>query len=525
MKFVILAAFIGSIFATVSCKKNSDDEDKELSNVKVHDEKHAMPIDTTQFAAFFKKYPKYKDFKSEINELYKKHPHFVWHDKDGVIEFAQVLYNEANQLDDEGLKVDIPYRKDVSRIFYNSNNNKAKINEELLISGMYFYYTKKKYEGLDKSASKKTGWYLPRDKTSYVAYLDTLMRDPNLLRKDKSEFFSQYYNLKKGLRKYRAINEKGGWGTINLGNNVKSLKPGDSSDVISQIRKRLFLEGYLKTNKGSKVYDDELVKAVNTYYKRQNMKPDSLITQSLVKELNVPVSERIKTISVNMERCRWITPKMDTTKEYIAVNIPSFTLKYYRDSEPPLTSKVVVGKELNKTVVFSGNMSYLAFSPYWNVPKSILEDEIKPKLKDNPNYLEERNMEWVDERVRQKPGGSNALGLVKFIFPNSNNIYLHDTPSKSLFNKEERAFSHGCVRVEKARELAIAITKEHGGWSADKVDEAMHADSENIFSLDKKIPVYIAYFTSWADEDGNVAFFEDIYNRDNRLSNLLYTSK
>lgn len=521
-----LLIVLGAVFTTVSCKKDKDGDVTDLSGIEVHDEKNTIAIDTAKFDAFFSKYPKYKEFRPEIKELYRKHRHYVWHDKDGVIEFAQVLYNEANQLDEEGVEKTIPYKNDISSIFYSRNKKKPTINEELLISSMYFYFTKKKYEGLDKNASKQTGWFLPREKTSYVSYLDTLMRDPGLIQKDESEFFSQYYKLKKGLKKYRDIEKKGGWGTITLDKGVKSLKPGDSASAIAQVRTRLYKEGYLKNDNKKNIYDDELLEAVNNYDRRNNKNIDSLITPGMIKELNVPVAERIKTISVNMERCRWITPSLDKAEEYIAVNIPSYRLQYFQDGEPELTSRVVVGKELNKTVVFSGNMSYLAFSPYWNVPESILEKEIRPKLAENPNYLAEHNMEWVEgaERVRQKPGGSNALGLVKFIFPNSNNIYLHDTPSKSLFNKEDRAFSHGCVRVQKARDLAVAITKKHGGWSERKVDEAMHADSENIFSLKKKIPVYISYFTAWADDDGNVGFYDDIYNRDNRLASLLYRS-
>jgi murein L,D-transpeptidase YcbB/YkuD len=154
-----------------------------------------------------------------------------------------------------------------------------------------------------------------------------------------------------------------------------------------------------------------------------------------------------------------------------------------------------------------------------------LEKEIKPDMAKNPNYLADHNMEWHDGRLRQKPGGQNSLGKVKFMYPNSNNIYLHDTPAKSLFNNDDRAFSHGCVRVEKARDLAILITKEDGNWTEAKVDERMNGSKETTYNLKKKIPVYIAYFTAWADENGNVAFFEDIYNRDNRLAGMLYAEK
>ena len=527
LRFITLIAVLGSMVTFTSCKKNKDELDEEaekVANVEVHDEEDTISIDKSQFDAFFKKYPEYSEFKEDINELYKEHDHYIWYDKGGVIEFANVLYNQTTQLDEEGLPRKIPYENDLSNLFSGNRKEERTVNNELLISSMYFFYTKKVYEGLDTKASRETGWYLPRERNSYVAYLDTLMRDPKLIVKDDSEFFEQYYNLKKGLKKYREIEKNGGWGTITLGKGVKSLKPGDSSATVAQVRERLYKEGYLAKNSKKPVFDDELTAAVNEYDRRHFRDPDSLVTSEMVKELNVPVAERIRTITVNMERCRWITPKLNTAEEYIAVNIPSFRLRYIQDGKLALTSRVVVGKELNKTVVFSGQMSYIAFAPYWNVPNSILEKEIMPGINKDPNYLAKHNMEWVDDRVRQKPGGNNSLGLVKFMFPNSNNIYLHDTPAKSLFSRDERAFSHGCVRVEKAKELAVAITKEHGNWNESKVDNAMHADHENIFKLKEKIPVYIAYFTAWADDTGNTVFFEDIYKRDNRLSHLLYRS-
>jgi murein L,D-transpeptidase YcbB/YkuD len=513
--FIVLAT--GILLSTVSCKKDKGED--------VHSEDNAIPLDSTQIGAFFTKYPKFKEFSPEISELYKKHNyHYIWHDKKGLIEFAEVLFNRVNQIEAEGVSSEIPYQQQLNDLFYNDSDSKPELNSELLVSSMYFYWAKKVYKGIDQKKSKETGWYLPRERVSYVSYLDTLMKDPNLIKEDKSEMFAQYYNLRKALQKYRAIEKKGGWGTITLDEGVKSIKPGDSAAAVAQVRKRLFMEGYLKTDSGKKVFDSDLASGIAAYAKRHNEEAEKNITPALIKDLNTPVAERIKTLSVNMERCRWVSPEMNTAREFIAVNIPSYWLQYIREGKEVLSSRVVVGKELNKTVVFSGKMSYLAFSPYWNVPTSILEKEIKPDMAKDPNYLEKHNMEWQGERLRQKPGGNNSLGKVKFMFPNSNNIYLHDTPAKSLFKREERAFSHGCVRVQKARELAIAITKKDGDWSEKQVDEAMNAEKENTYALKTKIPVYIAYFTAWADENGNVAFFQDVYERDNRLAQLLYKS-
>ena len=239
--------------------------------------------------------------------------------------------------------------------------------------------------------------------------------------------------------------------------------------------------------------------------------------------MNQPIGERIKQIIVNMERCRWISPEIVNAKEYILVNIPSYNLTFIRDGKVALKSPVVVGKAMNKTVVFSGKMSYIVFSPYWNIPKSIIEKEIKPSMDKNKNYLAQHNMEWNNGNVRQKPGKNNSLGLVKFIFPNSNNIYLHDTPSKSLFENETRAYSHGCIRVGKARDLAIAILKEDKNWTPEKIDAAMNLGKENIYVLKNKIPVYIGYFTAWVNNEGELNFFQDIYDRDERLAKLIFS--
>lgn len=521
MKRVSVVLLATLMFAFTSCKKDKTDPE----GAETHSEENTIPLDSTQIEAFFSKHPDFKEFKPEVKELYKKHNyHYIWHDKSGLIEFSEVLFNRVHQIENEGLPAKIPYENELSKLFFDNNSNKPDLNAELLVSSMYFFWAHKVYKGLDAQNSRETGWYLPRERVSYVSYLDTLMRDPEKIKKDEGEMFAQYYNLRKALQKYREIEKKGGWQPIQVEEKFKALKKGDSAVTVAQVRKRLFAEGYLKSDSKSAIFDEDLANGLLEYTKRHNLDGDKKITPALIKDLNIPVADRIKTISVNMERCRWVSPEMNTSKEFIAVNIPAYWLQYIKDGKEALTSRVVVGKEMNKTVVFTGKMSYLVFAPYWNVPTSILEKEIKPGIAKNPNYLADHNMEWYDGRVRQKPGGNNSLGLVKFMFPNSNNIYLHDTPAKSLFNKDDRAFSHGCVRVQKAHELAVMITKKDGGWSEERVDKAMNAGKESSYVLKKKIPVYIAYFTAWADENGNTAFFEDIYQRDNRLAQMLYKS-
>ena len=201
------------------------------------------------------------------------------------------------------------------------------------------------------------------------------------------------------------------------------------------------------------------------------------------------------------------------------------SISYFKNGKPALKSKVVVGKAMNKTAVFSADMRYIVFSPYWNVPKSIIRKEILPAMARNSNYLARHDMEWNGDNLRQRPGPKNSLGLVKFLFPNSNAIYLHDTPSKNLFNEEKRAFSHGCIRIAKPKELANLILKEDPNWTPEKIDAAMHSGAESWYTLKNKIPVYIGYFTAWADKEGTIHFYEDVYNRDQRLASLLFENE
>jgi len=513
LKNMIPLAILLFLTTMVSCKKN--ESKGEVSEPK-------FKIDSTQFSGFFTKHPEFKEYQSDIKALYKKHQyHYVWYDDGGRNDFAEVLYNKAGQVENEGVPVALPYKAEFDELF-SKDRSKPDINNELLISSMYFFYAKKVYAGIDPQQSKQMGWYLPREKSSYVDYLETLLKDEKLLDKNQNEQIGQYYNLRKGLQRYRDIKNKGGWGTIEVGEGVKSLKPGDTGIAVAQLRKRLSLSGELKSDSGSSQYDEALAAAVKVFQAGQHLKQDGIATASMIKALNVPVETRIKNIVVNMERCRWISPDIADSKEYIAVNIPSYHLRYIRDGKIALESGVVVGKELNRTVIFSGKISYLVFSPYWNIPKSIIEKEIKPGIAKDKNYLEKHNMEWNNGSIRQKPGDQNSLGLVKFMFPNSNNIYLHDSPAKSLFGKDQRALSHGCVRVEKARDLAVMILDDDKNWTPAKIDAAMHAGKEKQYTLKRKIPVYLAYFTAWADESGVVSFFEDIYDKDSHLANLLY---
>lgn len=512
MKNLFLSVMLFAAFAVVSCKKEKERSPDEIESKDT--------FETTAINTFFEKHPKLKDFRPQVEKLYEKHTyHYLWFDRKGVNEVADLLYSKIGNLDEEGVPSTVPYKSELSAVI--EADAKPDANDELLISALYFFYADRVYHGVDAEKSQELGWFLPRKKLSYVNYLDSLLIKPSLLNKDDKEVLGQYYRLREVLQKYRDIEKKGGWKTIAIDAKSK-FKPGDSATVIAQIRERLAITGDIATDSKSAVYDDALAQAVLKYKARTGSKPDKTITRKFVDELNIPVADRIKTIMVNMERCRWTSNGISKLKEFVVINIPAYRMSYYREGQTPFISDVVVGKDVHKTVVFSGMMKYIVFSPYWNVPKSIVKKEIEPGLAKNSNYLEEHNMERNGDQIRQKPGPKNSLGLVKFLFPNSNNIYLHDSPAKALFNEESRAFSHGCIRVAKARELAYTILKDDKAWSKAKIDAAMDSGSEKWVTLKTKIPVFIGYFTAWVDNDGTVHFYEDIYKRDDRLAQMIY---
>ncbi|WP_426062693.1 L,D-transpeptidase family protein [Flavobacterium sp. DSP2-3-1] len=517
----ILIVVFTILFTAVSCKKKSN---IDLPINQTSTNTIEVAFDSTQIKTFFKKYPKLKNYQGDVEKLYRKHQfHYIWFDKDGLNEFAGLLYNKVNNLAVEGIETVIPYKEKLEDIYDNpEENQKANIDTELLSSSLYFFYADKVYDGISTQKTKDLGWFLPRKKQSYVNYLDSLLINPTLINKDEKGVLKQYYLLKDVLQEYRKIEKKGGWKTIALDPNVKSYKPGDSAATIAQIRTRLLITGDLSRDSKSAVYDDELATGILKFKKRSGNTINKTILPEHINYMNVSVAARIKTLMVNMERCRWISNDITKSKELIVVNIPAYELTFFRNGIPELRSKVVVGKTMHKTVIFSAPMKYIVFRPYWNVPASILKKEILPAIEKNPNYLAEHDMEWKDDYVRQKPGPENSLGLVKFLFPNSNAIYLHDTPSKSLFGKEDRAFSHGCIRVAKPKELAAMIMKNDKKWNPEKIETAMNSGEEYWYTLKNKIPVYIGYFTAWVSDDGVVHFYEDIYKRDETLATLLF---
>ncbi|HSN87061.1 MAG TPA: L,D-transpeptidase family protein, partial [Thermoanaerobaculia bacterium] len=290
------------------------------------------------------------------------------------------------------------------------------------------------------------------------------------------------------------------------------------------------------------VFDEAVASAVSRFQRRHGLEATGKVDEGTLAELNVPVQDRIRQLQVNMERWRWMPASLG--ERYIFVNVPEFRLDVYEGDHSALAMRVVVGKDQSKTPAFSDKMTYLELNPAWNLPVSILSDEILPKLASNPGYLASHDMEvvkgWGDDeevvdasyaseagqpgspyRVRQRAGAANPLGKVKFMFPNEFDIYLHDTPADHLFDRAERDFSHGCIRLEKPVELARYLLRGDPKWTPDAIQDALTSGEHAAVKLPKPLPVHILYWTAWVDQDGTVEFRKDVYGHDETLEKAL----
>jgi murein L,D-transpeptidase YcbB/YkuD len=341
----------------------------------------------------------------------------------------------------------------------------------------------------------------------------------------------QYSALRDQLRRYRGIAAAGGWNRVPGG---PTLRSGDTAQVerLMALRERLAVEDFIDRgdieadSAGRAIYGGDLAGAVATFQRRHGIVVDSILGAGTLASLNQTAEYRVGQIMANLERHRWMPRSLGD--RYIYVNVPAFRFDAYEDGRPVLSSKVIVGQQYadQATPAFADSMTYIEFAPYWNVPEKIAEEELWPKINEDPSYLEAHDYEIVNDRggprIRQRPGRKNALGRVKFIFPNNFNIYLHDTPERSLFQRDVRAFSHGCIRVEKPLELAKYALSGTPGWTEDRIERAMDGTTKRVV-LKRKIPVYIVYFTAYV-RDGTLWFANDLYERDSKLVKLVERS-
>jgi L,D-transpeptidase YcbB len=366
--------------------------------------------------------------------------------------------------------------------------------------------------------------FFPVKKYDLMQYTDSIL---NKQQKDSvyAGSIEGYAALKEHLKKFYEAAKGGGWQPLPA--SARGLKKGVSSPAVAAIKKRLQLTGDLASGDTTALYNDSLVVAIKNYQKRHGLLPSGIVNDSLIQSLNVPVEKRLEQIVLNMNRMLW-TPQVKDSN-LIQVNIPEYHLYVYADSGKTLDMPVIVGKEGTNTMMFNGDLNQIVFNPYWNVPESIVREEIMTKMKKDPNYLKSQNMEIVSQKdsipvIRQLPGARNSLGKVKFLFPNNYEIYLHDTPDKGLFARKNRALSHGCIRVAQPEQLAAYLLRDQGEWTPERIQQAMSSDKEQSVQLNRPVPVAITYFTAWVDRNGQLHFSDDVYSHDDRTARMMFTN-
>jgi len=398
----------------------------------------------------------------------------------------------------------------------------ALIALELSLTQHFFNFVTYAYAGkLDPAALQ---WYIPRKKLDVVALLDSLVAKKGTSIENWEPVNRYYKTLNKELLRWYGIQQRGTWEKISA-EKGKIYHQGDTGLFVARMKQRLADFGDLPAADTTAVFDEALTTAIKKAQQQFGMLQSGKIDQKLLNALNVPAESRIQQMLINLERMKW-TPSIPETK-FILVNIPEYRLHVFEANKEVLNMGIVVGKAANKTVIFSNELKNIVFSPYWNIPPSIVRTEILPEMRKNRNYLAHKNMEQYGTaeglpQIRQKPGNTNSLGRVKFLFPNSYNIYLHDTPAKSLFAEEKRAFSHGCIRLAQPKKLAEYLLSERPEWTSAKIEQAMNKKTEVWVNMKQPVPVFITYFTSWVDKDGLLNFRDDLYGHDQNMASQMF---
>ena len=367
-----------------------------------------------------------------------------------------------------------------------------------------------------------------------VPALEAIVAAPSL--KDAVERYAPalplYQRLREALAHYRVIEADGGWARVESGT---ALEPGARGPRVVALRERLALGGDIERDAAAPgEFDEALAAAVRSFQRRHGLEADGVVGRRTLAALNVDATRRIDQLRVNLERVRWVA--QDLTGDYLIVDIAGFSAQLHLDGRLAWSSRVVVGRPYRRTPVFRATMDHVVLNPTWTVPPTILREDVLPKLAQDAGYLARHHMQVVDaagrpvdaskmawERYRsggfpnylvQAPGPDNPLGQLKFMLPNAHAVYLHDTPAGQLFEKTERAFSSGCIRLEKPHELAVLLLDDRERWSADALHAAIAAGATRTVPVKRRVPVMLLYFTAEVDEDGTVRFHPDLYGRD-----------
>ncbi|ANI88796.1 hypothetical protein A9P82_05540 [Arachidicoccus ginsenosidimutans] len=526
--FCLIISLI-AVIAIASCGGGEQQKVEIDTTITQETSYNNMFLDSNAIEAFINSDTSYKPFEKDFINFYRQRNfEFAWFDTSGLVEQASNFINllsNGRQSDSTAAEKKLTTLEDYFKSGIKNESHATITNGELTLTGEFFKHAQEIFKGRKDINAEDLGWFIPRKKVDFSGLLDSAINGKQLV---ESELLNpQFKQLQNYLQKYIDVKKSGeSWDSIALAQS--KLKLHDSGEDVAAIQHRLYLLGDLSDDTHNGVFDKETKAAVQSFQQRNGLSADGVVGPAFMRTINIPLDSIIKTLAVNLQRARWI-PK-EFPQNYVWVNIPDYKLTAYQNDTIAFTMRVIVGAAGHNTTIFSGNIKYVVFAPYWNVPESIVKKEVMPGIKNNPNYIANHHMQITGYNkgipvVRQLPGPDNALGRVKFLFPNSYNIYLHDTPNHDLFNSGNRGLSHGCVRLSDPEKMANWLLRDEDTtvYSPVVVDSLMNKNvKEKWVTLNHTTPVYLVYFTAWVDNDGKLNIRKDIYGHDAEIAQKLF---
>jgi len=480
-----------------------------------------------------------------ITQLYEKSEKLlsvIWNSKENLDQMLFVLHNVYR----EGLNPEDYHLSAIEKLAHKIIlSDKAEVVDigrlEMLLTDAFFLLSAHLAVGKTDAETIDPQWKASRRALTidWGKFIDSTLQNNHIIENFQklTPGHREYSNLKKALAEYRQIQEKGGWGRFST--ILPKLEKGMCDPDIALLRNRLAItQWYIEDTIDDKyLFDQSLHKQVMLFQLRNGLTADGVVGKATIEAMNIPVEDRIATIEANLERWRWLSD--DLGESYIKVNIANFELQVIEKDDMVFKTEAIVGLNSRETPVFSSIMTYLVLNPDWTVPPTILNTDIIPSVINNPAYLAEKNLkilridgtevdpstiDWINivtagfpYRIHQEPGPGNALGRVKFMFPNKFSVYIHDTPNHNLFGRTDRSLSSGCIRVNNPLALAAWLMKDSPDWTPAQIKNVIDEGKERTVNLAKPIQVHIVYLTAWASDDGLAYFRKDIYDRDQPL--------
>jgi L,D-transpeptidase YcbB len=484
----------------------------------------------------------------------------AWIDGSGLRPTAQWFFQFIGQTDKEGLNPSDYHQAAIAHLldelsaqpFPQGESRAARWADlDLILTDAFLLLGSHLSGGRINPETLHTDWLIQENSIDMLAFLHTTETLDQMERavRELVPVHAGYMGLKAALQQMRELELRGGWPQIQI---PDTIKPGQKSDQVALLRRRMQISGDLPAFDSADgplelpdIYDAALVAAIQRFQKRHGLAADGVVGRRTREALNITAAQRIRQIELNLERWRWLPRHLGERR--IEVNTADFSLNVMEGTNKVLAMRVVVGRPARRTPVFSTLMSYMVLNPYWNVPRTIAVKDILPKLADGADYLLEkkfkvfsgwkegapevdpRTVSWHDYNenyfplmLRQEPGKDNALGHVKFIFPNKFAVYLHDTPQRSHFERVQRDFSSGCIRLEKAQALANYLLADDPFWTPERLRQVFDRGQRRVLRIPRPIAVHLLYMTAWVDENGTLQFRKDIYGRDRKLNAALF---